>query len=97
MSVQSHIEELQRRHAALKRELEEALQHPSVDDSLIADLKRKKLLLKESNASIRRICVNLDRVREFVLTKGMKSVGRADWGKSGFFTGHAPAPRRISA
>jgi hypothetical protein len=47
MSVQSHIEELQRRHAALKRELEEALQHPSVDDSLIADLKRKKLLLKD--------------------------------------------------
>ena len=47
MSVQSHIEELQRRHAALKRELEEALQHQSVDDSLIADLKRKKLLLKD--------------------------------------------------
>ncbi|WP_353429459.1 ATP-binding protein [Paracoccus denitrificans] len=57
----------------------------------------KKLLLKESNASIRRICVNLDRVREFALTKGLKAVGRGDWGKSGFFTGHAPAPRRISA
>jgi hypothetical protein len=47
MSVQSHIEELQRRHAALERELEEAFQHPSVDDAQIADLKRKKLLLKD--------------------------------------------------
>lgn len=55
------------------------------------------LLLKESNASIRRICVNLDRVREFALTKGVKAVTRKDWGKAGFFTGHAPAPRRLSA
>lgn len=54
-------------------------------------------LLKESNASIRRICINLDRVREFALTKGMTAVTRSDWGKAGFFTGHAPAPRRISA
>lgn len=57
----------------------------------------KHLLLKESNASIRRICVNLDRVREFALTKGLQAVGRADWGKTGFFTGHAPTPRRIMA
>lgn len=47
MSVQSHIEELQRRHAALEREIEEAIMHPSVDDVQIADLKRKKLLLKD--------------------------------------------------
>lgn len=54
-------------------------------------------LLKESNASIRRISVNLDRVREFALTKGLSKVSSKDWGKTGFFTGHAPAPRRISA
>lgn len=54
-------------------------------------------LLKESNASIRRICINLDRVREFALTKGMAAVTRKDWGRAGFFTGLAPAPRRISA
>ncbi len=61
------------------------------------DAELQALLLKESNASIRRICVNLDRVREFALTKGMSAVTRKDWGKTGFFTGHAPAPRRISA
>jgi DNA transposition AAA+ family ATPase len=54
-------------------------------------------LLKVSNASIRRICINLDRVREFALTKDLKRVSLRDWGKADFFSGHAPAPRRISA
>lgn len=47
MSVQTHIEELQRRHAALEKQLEEASQHPSVDDTMISELKRRKLLLKD--------------------------------------------------
>ncbi|WP_304616950.1 AAA family ATPase [Paracoccus sp. (in: a-proteobacteria)] len=63
----------------------------TLDDDLQA------YLLKESNASIRRICINLDRVREFALTNSLTSVTRSQWGKAGFFTGHAPAPRRISA
>lgn len=54
-------------------------------------------LLQVSNASIRRICINLDRVREFAVTKGLAEVTRKDWGKADFFTGLAPAPRRISA
>lgn len=54
-------------------------------------------LLKVSNASIRRISINLDRVREVALTKGLERVTRKDFPESGFFTGHAPAPRRISA
>lgn len=70
-----------------------AIYCPGVD--LDGDLKSH--LLKESNASIRRICVNLDRVREFALTNGLTAVSRKAWGKEGFFTGHAPAPRRISA
>ncbi|RJE87110.1 AAA family ATPase [Paracoccus onubensis] len=55
------------------------------------------LLLKESNASIRRISINLDRIREIALTKGLSRITRKDVPKDGFFTGHAPAPRRISA
>lgn len=61
------------------------------------DAALKAHLLAESNASIRRICVNLDRVREFALTKGLQAVTRKDWGKAGFFTGRAPSPRGFSA
>lgn len=63
--------------------------------SLDADL--KDYLLKVSQASIRRICVNLARVHEFALTRGMTAVTRGDWGKADFFTGEAPAPRRAVA
>lgn len=47
MSVQSHIAELERRHAALERELDEANQHPSVDVVALTELKRQKLALKD--------------------------------------------------
>lgn len=47
MSVQSHIAELERRHAALERELDEASQHPSIDDVALSELKRQKLALKD--------------------------------------------------
>lgn len=62
---------------------------------LDADLKDH--LFRHSNASIRRICVNLARVREFAATRGLTRVTAADWGKQGFFTGEAPAPRRAVA
>jgi hypothetical protein len=47
MSIQSHIAELERRHAALERQIEEASQHPSVDGTTMKDLKRRKLHLKD--------------------------------------------------
>ena len=47
MSVQSHIAELERRHAALERELDEANQHPSTDGTALRELKRQKLALKD--------------------------------------------------
>lgn len=47
MSIQSHIEELVRRHAALERQIEEASQHPSVDAVKVKELKRRKLHLKD--------------------------------------------------
>lgn len=57
----------------------------------------QRLILTASNASVRRICVNLDRVREHARTRGLRRMSAADWGKGNFFTGAAPAPRRISA
>ncbi|GLS21733.1 hypothetical protein GCM10007874_47500 [Labrys miyagiensis] len=47
MPVQSHLVELERKHHALETELTIALSHPSSDDLKIAELKRKKLLLKD--------------------------------------------------
>jgi hypothetical protein len=47
MSIQSHIAELERRHAALERQIEEATQHPSVDAVQVKELKRRKLHLKD--------------------------------------------------
>ena len=47
MSLASHLEELQRKHGELEREIDEALAHPSVDDLDIVLLKRRKLALKD--------------------------------------------------
>ncbi|MFN7165493.1 MAG: YdcH family protein [Pannonibacter sp.] len=53
MSMQSHIAELERRHAALEREIETALLHPSVDNLEVADMKRRKLRLKDEIQKLR--------------------------------------------
>ena len=47
MSLASHIDELQRKHGDVERELDEAMAHPSVDDLEIVSLKRRKLALKD--------------------------------------------------
>lgn len=52
MSIQSHIAELERRHAALERQLEEAAQHPSMDALQVKELKRRKLHLKDEIARL---------------------------------------------
>ncbi|PQV56372.1 AAA domain-containing protein [Defluviimonas denitrificans] len=51
-------------------------------------------LLQRSNLSIRRICVNLLRVHEVARTKGVDHFDMKGWGKTDFFTGSAPDPRR---
>jgi hypothetical protein len=53
MSIQSHLAELERKHQALETELSDALAHPSVDDITIADLKRRKLQVKDEIARLR--------------------------------------------
>lgn len=47
MSVDSHLDELERRHAALEREIEDAMMHPGVDTLQVTELKRRKLQIKD--------------------------------------------------
>lgn len=47
MSLDGRLQELRRKHQSLEDEVEKALKTPSYDDLALADLKRKKLRLKE--------------------------------------------------
>lgn len=47
MTMQAHVAELERRHQALEKELREEVTRPAADDVRIADIKRRKLLLKD--------------------------------------------------
>jgi hypothetical protein len=53
MSLQMHLSELERRHQALEREIQDAIAHPSTDDLKIAELKRRKLQLKDEIVKLR--------------------------------------------
>jgi hypothetical protein len=53
MSIQAHLAELERRHRALEQEITDALAHPSTDDLKIAELKRRKLQVKDEIARLR--------------------------------------------
>ena len=53
MAMQSHLAELEKRHQALEAEITEAMTHPSSDDLKIAELKRKKLHVKDEIERIR--------------------------------------------
>jgi len=53
MTIQAHLAELERKHRALDNELAEAMNHPSTDDLKIAELKRRKLLVKDEIQRIR--------------------------------------------
>ena len=47
MAIQAHLAELERKHRILESELHDALRHLSTDDMRIAELKRRKLMLKD--------------------------------------------------
>ena len=53
MSIQIHLAELERRHQALEDEIAEAMAHPSTDDLTIAQLKRRKLQVKDEITRLR--------------------------------------------
>lgn len=54
MALQNHLGELERKHDALEREIHAATLCPSSDDAKIAELKRKKLQVKDEMTRLRR-------------------------------------------
>ena len=52
MAMHAHLVELEKRHRALEDEINEAMMHPSADDLKIAELKRRKLLVKDEIARL---------------------------------------------
>ncbi|HWX73559.1 MAG TPA: DUF465 domain-containing protein [Xanthobacteraceae bacterium] len=57
MAIESHLAELERRHQALEQEISEALAHPSTDDLKIAELKRRKLHVKDEISRLKQDAV----------------------------------------
>jgi len=53
MALQNYLSELQRRHQQLEREIQDALSHPSSDALKVAELKRRKLQLKDEITKLR--------------------------------------------
>jgi hypothetical protein len=47
MSLESHLAELERRHEALDRDIAREWTYPSVDEVKLAELKRRKLQIKD--------------------------------------------------
>jgi hypothetical protein len=57
MAIEAHLAELEKRHQAMEQEISEALAHPSGDDLKIAELKRKKLHVKDEIARLKQEAV----------------------------------------
>ncbi len=57
MSMQTHLAELERRHQALEQEICEAQSHPATDDLKLAELKRRKLQVKDEIARLQQDAV----------------------------------------
>ncbi|MBM6594970.1 YdcH family protein [Microvirga pudoricolor] len=55
MPLMNHVTELERKHQALERQIQDALNHSSTDDMTLAELKRKKLQLKDEIARLKEV------------------------------------------
>ena len=53
MSLDSRIQELQRKHDELDKEIEEAFTHPSIGDLELNEMKRRKLQMRDEIAALR--------------------------------------------
>ena len=53
MAIEAHLVELERKHKILEHELHEARVHLSTDDLQIAELKRRKLMVKDQIERLR--------------------------------------------
>ncbi len=47
MSLQAHLSELMSKHKALEKELADAMAHPASTDQEVAEIKRRKLKIKD--------------------------------------------------
>jgi len=54
MSIEVQLADLERQHRALEAEIVAANAHPSIDNLQIVELKRRKLLVKDEIARLRR-------------------------------------------
>jgi hypothetical protein len=52
MSLQAHLSELASKHQSLEAQLADAVSHPATSDEEIAELKRKKLRVKDEMLKI---------------------------------------------
>lgn len=53
MALQNHLAELARKHQALEREIASAEAHPGAEEAKVAELKRRKLQLKDEISRLR--------------------------------------------
>jgi hypothetical protein len=53
MSLENHVTKLEERHDALDKEIAKELIHPSVDELKLAEMKRRKLVLRDEIAKLR--------------------------------------------
>ena len=53
MPSTSHLDQIERKYQALKDQISQARQHPSIDDLELAELKRQKLHLKDELERLR--------------------------------------------
>ncbi|UQY80110.1 phage transposition protein [Candidatus Hepatincola sp. Av] len=60
-----------------------------IEDNLLTKL------VKISQGRVRRVCVNLEQIKSEATLNGWTEVNLQTWGNKKFFTGNAPAPRRV--
>jgi hypothetical protein len=53
MTATPHLDQIERKYRSLKNKISEARQHPSIDDLELAELKRRKLQLKDELEKLR--------------------------------------------
>ena len=53
MTIEAHLATLEKKHFALEEELHAAINRPSSEDETIADIKRRKLRIKDEIERLR--------------------------------------------
>jgi hypothetical protein len=54
MSLKNHLNELISKHRAIENELSEAVAHPATTDAQLAEIKRRKLKIKDEITNVER-------------------------------------------